>query len=165
MTIIPSTAITIDGNNAWLVIDGPRPGEYDDRHEVNRPCDTCNGTGAHILDELEDDRSFWKTEDCHACDGTGRHTFTLHVEGERLSIANGRLRRYDGFAIPVHVVEVLPIHDRPNGPQNTDGPMVYLFGSCWWVWRSVGNYEVVTLSEDAAPGMFAVRLAIHKAQA
>ena len=159
---IAATAITIDGPTAWLV--GP---DYTPAFiaTLNRPCDTCCGTGAHILDELEDDRSFWKTEDCPACQGTGQHTFTLDVEGECMSIANGRLRRYDGFAIAVHVVEVLPIHDHCADYKPADHICRAWQDERWYWHRSdLGDRpteEIVTLSADAAPGMSAVRMAVH----
>jgi hypothetical protein len=172
MSIIPSTAITIDGTTAWLV--GP---DYTPAFiaTLNRPCDTCDtydGLGCIGFPDGYDDP-------CPDCHGTGRHTFTLDVPCLCMTLpgCNGP---YKGGPcggtgtrhIAVHVVEVMPIvawdtvdlglpHPVPcmtvdphgNGLEVTERDAHDYFGI---------NRATPT---DTDPGMFAVRLEIHKAQA
>jgi hypothetical protein len=160
---IPSTAITIDDTTAWWVIDLKTAWR---RKHDNRPCDTCDGRkGTSGIIPYEYARYRTPCPDCH---GTGRHCFTLDVEGECMSIANGRLRRYDGFAISVHVVEVLEIVER-DGSIDMAGRLVThhvttgLMGSSVTtsIWDGREHLKIITLPADAAPGMYAVRLAVH----
>jgi hypothetical protein len=158
---IAATAITIDGDTAWLVVplSGYHPNVATTYTHYNRPCDRCHGCGRM----LEDDASRPTCPDCH---GTGQHTFTIDVEGECMSIANGRLRRYDGFAISVHVVAVLPIHGATgHWPDATHLSLDEGNRTVWlWTWTGQGfdfTRHYCTLPADAAPGMFAVRLAVH----
>jgi hypothetical protein len=153
---IPSTAITIDGPTAWWVIDLETAWR---RKHDNRPCDTCDGVG-HVRQRLSDAPGIHRPVTCHDCHGTGRHCFTLDVEGECMSIANGRLRRYDGFAISVHVVAELEIGDDHTWGEG------FLYGGKhlgpnWIVVGGGLDQPNITLPEDAAPGMYAVRLAVH----
>jgi hypothetical protein len=151
MSIIPSTAITIDGTTAWLVVECPPDSAPANWEQADKQCDTCNGYPGPT-----------QFEPRTCCDGTGRHTFTLHVEGERLSIANGMLRRYDGFAAPVHVVEVLPVMDRVIPA--IVGFHIAKTNQGWMLVESDGLYThltAITLPADAAPDKYAVRLAVH----
>jgi hypothetical protein len=166
---IAATAITIDGDTAWLAVEYPAPlgkATIVSYRELDRPCDRCHGTGRM----LEDDASRPRCPDCH---GTGQHTFTLDVECVLPMCVNGK-RGYwqDGhpcgycnatgtYQLSVHVVAMLEIKDRPGGPMRSDGPMLYRFGPSWWGWSDSGDYIAVTLPLDAAPGMYAVRLAVH----
>ena len=92
---------------------------------VVETCPTCEGRGWDVIRPIpgvnEDDVR------CPECSGTG------HV------------RR--GF---VRVVETLPVVDRPSGPEPSDGPIVYAFGSCMWAWWSANRYHAVRL--PASPG-------------
>jgi hypothetical protein len=46
------------------------------------------------------------------------------------------------------VHQLLPVRDRPSGPESGDGPMVYHFGSCYWLWHDKDHYEAIRLHRD-----------------
>ena len=74
------------------------------------------------------------TWDCPDCDNTGRHTFTVDIEGEGV--------RQVGNLLRVHISEVLPIVDE-------------------WGRDPFDTPRGITLPPNAAPGKYAVRLAVH----
>jgi hypothetical protein len=166
---IPRTDIAIDNetDTAWLVAEG-----HTSFHD--RPCDTCRGRkdfhptyGDHSKCPPKLCQYFGIG--CPDCDGTGRHTFTLDVDtnvGWR-GIEDGPPNLPDIFT--VHVVQVLPIvewdtvdlglpHAVPcmtidphgNGLEVTE--------------RDAHDYFGInrTLPASAAPGKYAVQLAIHE---
>jgi hypothetical protein len=162
MSIIPSTAITIDGTTAWTLFygtigeDGMR--DYD---ALNRPCDTCNGRGFRPLKEgptvgiMVIENGLSPLGGCPDCDCTGRHCFTLDVQEPcRCKADCGDINQ-----LAAHVVEVLPIveenEDAYHDPETISADML---GGFWH-----GNRQI-SLSDDAAAGKFAIRLEIHKAQ-
>jgi hypothetical protein len=174
---IAATAITINGDTAWLVVplSGYHPNVATTYTHYNRPCDRCHGTGRM----LEDDASRPTCPDCY---GTGRHTFTIDV---RCDLCEGHgafmdvspmkpcssCRGAGVTTLTVHVVEVLPIYaeDVPD-EQVPDGQshIVYNegvgeFDLLNWSdelghWRCDGT---IPLSADAAPGKYVVRMAVH----
>jgi hypothetical protein len=137
---ISATAITIDGDTAWWVIDLKTAWR---RKHDNRPCDTCDGTGhATFGNQVR------TSEECHDCDGSKRHTFNIHLsEGQHETLS-------------VHVVAELEI-----GDDHTFGEGFLYggkhFGPNWIVVGGGLDQPYVTLPADAAPGMYAVRLAVH----
>jgi hypothetical protein len=164
---IAATAITIDGDTAWLAVEYPAPlgkATIVSYRELDRPCDRCHGTGRM----LEDDASRPTCPDCH---GTGRHTFTIDVECEWCVGYGYLLGAPDHYeagsdavipctdddgeecndgsrSISVHVVEVL-------------GPITEVAPGVWTVRGNVHVGNLAPLPEDAADGMYAVRLAVH----
>ena len=170
--MIRADHIAIDGDTAWWIPEFNPMDWWIPQHE-NRPCDRCHGTGRM----LEDDDSHPACPDCH---GTGRHTFTLDVEcdecnesGKLGSDACWKCYAIGSKDITVHVVEVLPIYGRLDSPLPA--------GVSKWVWHSPNDLDAdrrgtflceiidnetqmtaVNLPAAAAPGMWAVRLAIHK---
>ena len=176
MTTIPQTDIAIDGDTAWLV---DTPGMSVGWEQRNRPCDTCEGSG-HVRKRLHDAPGIHRPVTCRNCGGTGRHTFTLDVEcdecnesGKLGSDACWKCYAIGSKDITVHVVEVLPIYGRLDSPLPA--------GVSKWVWHSPNDLDAdrrgtflceiidnetqmtaVNLPAAAAPGMWAVRLAIHK---
>jgi hypothetical protein len=182
---IPHTAIAIDGTTAWLVIDGPRPGEYDDRHEFNRPCDTCKGT--HLY------HNGIGADACPDCTN-GRHTFTLDVQcGDSIHLPFvPDLTDDDPLYVPgdrecsqcdesgtrtitVHVVDVLelvkgPCPDKTNAPHrrahlhldDNENQAGMCRENCDLVWDSPWkSRNLVTLPTSAAPGKYAVQIEVH----
>jgi hypothetical protein len=164
---IPSTDIDIDGTTAWLVIDGPRPGEYDDRHEFNRPCDTCDGVECSMGWDCDDTLCQCPCLHCH---GTGRHTFTLDVQCDCPTESNPE-PCMSITQLTVHVVAVLPIYaeDVPD-EEVPDGQSHIVYN------EGVGEFDLLNWSDDlghwrcdgtislpasAAPGKYAVRLEVH----
>jgi hypothetical protein len=162
MSIIPSTAITIDGPTAWLVVDESR---VLFRKHANRLCDTCNGYPGPT-----------QFEPRTCCDGTGRHTFTLEVKPTPCTINEdhyiGTMEWCACFpdiaTVSVHVVEVLPIvawdivdlglpHPVPCMTIDPHGNALEAdeAGVDWF------KAHDRTLPPDAAVGMFCVRLAVH----
>jgi hypothetical protein len=169
---IAATAITIDGDTAWLVVplSGYHPNVATTYTHYNRPCDTCAKIRAALGNATRND------EPCLSCgEIDGRHTFTLDVAQSNKSECDHRVIEKDTqwedhertcpLTLSVHVVEVLPIMDAwtdwvtPCIIPDVDGVWQLVTGSrdgteCW---------ELVDpdLPADAAPGMYAVRLAVH----
>jgi hypothetical protein len=190
---IPSTAIAIDGDTAWWIVEHPlcpthapcdcgRFGlPFGLPHcklscelgsvtglaralDLDRPCDTwrpiCNriGTGFGKPDH----------NGCPDCHGSKRHTFTLDVREPCRSDVD---RWNDIKTLSVHVVEVLPIIEWDTVDLGLPHPVPCMTidphgnaleadeaGVDWF------KAHDRTLPPDAAPGMFAVRLAIHKGE-
>jgi hypothetical protein len=176
---ISDTAITINGDTAWLVVplSGYHPNVATTYTHYNRPCDRCHGTGRM----LEDDASRPTCPDCH---GTGQHTFTLDVEcGDSIHLpfvpdltdddpwyvpGDRECRQCDESgtrSLSVHVVAVLPIHDHCADYKPADHICRAWQDERWYWHRSdLGDRpteEIVTLPPDAAPGMYAVRMEVH----
>jgi hypothetical protein len=135
---ISSTAITIHGPTAWLVVrsitDDLKYGTGR-RRTLDVECDNCEGDGF----DIPEDRST-----CWNCNGVGT------------------------YQLSVHVVEVLPIVER-DGSIGIAGRLVThhvttgLMGSSVTtsIWDGIEHLKFITLPADAAPGMYAVRLAVH----
>jgi hypothetical protein len=174
---IAATAITIDGATAWWVIDLETAWR---RKHDNRPCDTCSRRQAQTGAPTG--------MDCTDCHGTGRHTLTIDLECEWCVGYGYLLGAPDHYeagsdavipctdddgeecndgsrSISVHVVEMLEIRDgsKPcdDGTAHIrdDGPQ-YLSANRYVSMPARGMGEYVTLSEDAAPGKYVVRLAV-----
>jgi hypothetical protein len=142
---IPADSITIDDDRAWLVLDKGRMADF--THDADRPCETCDR-----IRKLPRDNEPTIVR-CTDCDSTGRFTFGVEVAGDVLDIEDGALRRYDGQAYRVHVVRVLPIVTWYAG-----GDMP------WPCFEMEPDVEVVQRWQrpaDAAPGKYAVELAVH----
>jgi hypothetical protein len=169
MSTISSTDITINGDTAWLVeIPNGLPPLTEmygsDERPMDRPCDTCNGDGRiseHLLIS-------WSA--CSDCGGTGRHTFTIDVPCLCMTLpgCNGP---YKGGpcggtgtrALTVHVVAVLPIESIMGACLNHKGQHVLVGHGLSVLCGGPGTDGVsaVTLPTSAAPGKYAVQLAVH----
>ena len=95
--MISADHIAIDGSTAWALDDKDRWWHVN----LDRPCDTCDGTG-----HGEDSGGIGGRATCTDCDGTGRHTFTLDV-AQRILESYGRYIE----TIKVHVVQVRSTDD------------------------------------------------------
>jgi hypothetical protein len=158
--MIPQTDISIDGSTAWALLTALAQyvpaGEFPETW-LNHPCDTCDGFGDlksfHLLSAT--------TSRCRDCDGTGRHTFTLDVEDPDAAPIYIPMTK----DLTVHVVEVMPIVDhlresrRPR-IQKLSAPK--MSGQTHWVDDGERPGKKIQLPATAAPGKWAVRLAIHK---
>lgn len=137
---------------------------------LDRPCDACAGTAANLLDELDDDHSFFKSEPCPDC-VDGRHAFTIEVE------CDGPVHRsdrpclngcaYGALTYRVSVIPgmVLPVYGEDPGDWpdmltadklcviiKNDGTAV--------LWDGAGDFTSLTLPPAAAPRMDAVKLKV-----
>jgi hypothetical protein len=173
MANIRSTAIAIDGDTATLIVRNHDRWFWETEHD--RPCDTCE-KDRKTLDSDEPSDVY-----CPECDSTRRLTFTLDVECdepdidrcEDQGVHNGptceERRCFKGrFAVSVHVAEVLPIIEWDTVDLGLPHPVPCMTidphgnaleadeaGVDWF------KAHDRTLPPDAAPGMFAVRLAVH----
>jgi hypothetical protein len=186
---IPHTAIAIDGNTAWLVMDEPDHDETMRWANLDRPCDTCDGVECSMGWDCDDTLCQCPCLHCH---GTGRHTFTLDVECEwcvgygYLLGAPDHYEAGSDAVIPctdddgeecndgtrqltVHVVAVLPIADEfDDGCDALPSIELRGDGSYWlydqdWV-SDLGSSvkpTAVALPVSAAPGKYAVQLEVH----
>jgi hypothetical protein len=178
---IKSTSVTIDGTTAWLVVECPPDSAPARWEQADKQCDTCNGTGRNIKP------STCELVVCPGCHGSKRHTFTLDVECEwcvGYGYLLGSPDHYEAGSdavfpctddageecndgtrqLSVHVVEVLPIHDHCADYKPADHICRAWQDERWYWHRSsrwVTTEKIVTLPADAAPGMWAVRLAVH----
>jgi hypothetical protein len=171
-TTIRASSITIDGPRAWLVVDYPAPlgsATIVSYRELNRLCEACHGAGWTMVRATTARRGQENCEaslTCRTCGGSKRHTFEIEVAGDVLDIEDGALRRYDGQAYRVHVVQVLPIVDNRStatrfdrlrlGPEGVDYPATLMRAN-----PSDDDLSLITLSADAAPGKFVAELAVH----
>lgn len=91
--------------------------------------------------------------DCH--DGKPVVEFQVPCPGSRTACPpfSRAMCRFGGEPHPAGrwtVTEALPIVERPSGPHPTDGAIVYLFGACWWLWRSAADYTPIRIDGDLA---------------
>jgi hypothetical protein len=170
MSAIPASdiSIDIDGTTAWLV---DTPGMSVGWELRNRPCDTCDGSGTCFHGGPD------VLPRCPDCDGTGRRTFTIELE---CPICNGKRSEFCGYGdglpddnpscsmgverVAVHVVEVLPIHDYCTDYKPADH-ICHAWRDDRWYWHRSERGDrptekIITLPDSAAPGMWAVLLAI-----
>jgi hypothetical protein len=163
---ISSTDIAIDGTTAWLVVDEANQIGFT---HYGRPCDTCKGYGQEAT--AHDGTVAGGYVDCPDCGGTGRHTFTLDVREPCRSEVDCW---NDIKTFTVHVVEVLPIVDA-TAPQQTVRADIIDWGEkhhrnspTRFVYMpadqtTAGTY-LPAFPTSAAPGKYAVRLAIHESE-
>lgn len=145
--MIPADHITIDGDTAWLVVASitapfgePLPAALD------RPCDTCGGTG---LVPPKPEPHPQVPGFCPDCDGTGRHTFTIGT------------RRV--HVVPGMVVPIMAASDKREDN---------LTERCIIMWDDYAELFDPDLNADrwtrialpiaAQPGMYAVQLEVHQ---
>lgn len=163
--MIPATSFqpSDDGTEAWGVDQTPAdsfPASWD---QADKPCGTCEGTT--IVDNVVNGPGDVTLRRCPDCDRTGRHTFTIEV-GDHWGLEGRQcpscIRTYR-----VHVLDVLPIHDWcPD--ENPARHICNAYQDERWVMhleldnRIVPSEQPVTLPPDAAPGKWAVRLAVHQ---
>jgi hypothetical protein len=156
--VIPADHISFNGDGtAWVVtermmntgLDAVVAGAFD------RRCDTCGGTLAQ--GQAPDDR-------CPDCGGTGRHTFTVEVgtytpngipDDPSIAIYCERRR------VSVVPGMVLPIVE--HGTEANGYP--FITKGLGWVMHHIPKAKavrsVITLPPAAAPGMWAVKLAVR----
>jgi hypothetical protein len=141
---IPASSITIDGDRAWLIAPPWPDGDPLKSWWVwqDHPCMTCKGTNLY--------HNGMGADACPDC-ADGRHTFEIDVEdleAAPIYIGHGMTTTYR-----VHVVRVLPIVTWYAG-----GDMP------WPCFEMEPDVEVVQRWQrpaDAAPGKYAVELAVH----
>ena len=166
--MIPADQIAFDGDTAWWVKNKPTYDGADGATltSLDRPCDTCDGTGANQPDEDYDDINLaWATDDDTAelydctggCDGTGRHTFTIEVSfgvmtrGFRIH----RVSVVPGMVLPI-VADADDLPDCPPLIEMDDGGVRFFDEGV----VETNDAEPITLPPAAAPGMWAVKLRI-----
>jgi len=147
--MINADSISIQGDRAWLLY---RPG-VDPMvrwKQANRPCDTCDGRRWSLGDRTP---GLYDAVPCKDCID-GRHCFDIEVE-----YAHNEGAWQD---LTVHVIEVLPIVG--NGICGVERHVVDrgADGDDWHVCSSLNAWEQITLPPAAAPGQWAVELAVHK---
>jgi hypothetical protein len=142
---------------AWRIMD------HDYREgpglDPDRPCDTCGGQTRYEGDNFH----------CPDCSGTGRHTFTVEVETFTVFDASdgGRGIRYEPSTHRVSVVPggmVLPIVDDVGPVPSETHIRITGGGIAWLAERIEGGgwrHTEITLPPAAAPGMWAVKLAVQ----
>lgn len=156
--MIPADHITIDKGTAWCAfkLDGP------DRlawwKYVDRPCDTCGGQDVRTLNATG-----WH-DHCTDCGGTGRHTFEIEVPGNVFGWGGKRGDEPHTLRVSVVPGVVLPIVDSANSHDVPDDCIDLRSGGitkhrCGPVWEPVDDFPPA-----AKPGMWVVRLAVHRAR-
>jgi len=126
------------------------------RDAQDRPCDTCLGRTRYEGDNFV----------CPDCID-GRHTFTVEVDHRLWMEGNYIDGHIDTIRVSVVPGMVLPIYDdnderafRPYdrciiiGTRPQDEGIVV-------IWSGDGDFEQITLPPAAAPGMWAVKLAVQ----
>jgi hypothetical protein len=167
MNTIPNTHWQDNGDGtAWVVLDAGRMADF--THDVDRPCDTCDGEGYEWDDD--DDGSY----DCPDCDCTGRPTFEVEVECVNYgdthigSAKSGTGRCENGgcaggvATLRVHVVPgtVLQLLDGDVKRDEYPTDAIYHSAGVGW-WRDSDYERIITLPDAAKPGMWAVLLEVH----
>jgi hypothetical protein len=135
------------------------------RH-LDRPCDGCS-------DHWGEDDDEWDPSRCPDCSGTGRHTFTVEVEYEVVDSwtttgpNNTAAKHWDGkFKKEPHVlrVSVVPgmVLEIVNGLNDLPERSCIWTSSegTFWLMHE-GEASIITLPPAAAPGMWAVKLAVQ----
>jgi hypothetical protein len=162
VSIIPSTAIAIDGATAWLIMDEPDHDETMRWANLDRTCHTCGGTGTNRVNV---NRSLKGLKGCAPCCGTGRHTFEIPTS--EVFIAGDGENAIRITALTVHVVEVLLIYPIFGvGDASLDRTIPHIMMDDTGAWYLDGDQGIrnITLSTSAAPGKYAVRLALHESE-
>jgi hypothetical protein len=144
-----------DGTACWVIPDLMSILTDYGKPPLDRPCDTCGGTLAQ--GQAPDDR-------CPDCGGTGRHTFTVEVgtytpngipDDPSIAIYCERRR------VSVVPGMVLPIVE--HGTEANGYP--FITKGLGWVMHHIPKAKavrsVITLPPAAAPGMWAVKLAVR----
>ena len=155
--MIPSDSIAIDGDTAgWLVSDTQVALMSGWSEALDRPCDTCGGSG------MDDD-----VIDCAHCSGTGGHSFDIDYEdrrslpGKALATTISRER-----TLSVHVVDVLPIAavDHWIEGESCVDTLGNLWFPCWTREDEPAHYLAghALIPSAAKPGDWIVQLAIHE---
>lgn len=158
-----ASRISIYDKFAWWVVD-----DKDHLPQMwNRNCNECDGQGF-----------FYMPEDgiqCPDCHSTGRHCFTLIAavpcegcddseDGPGVDCIDCDERGYWLRRITVHVEEVLPIYPIFGaGEVNHDRTLPHLMMDDTGAWYLDGDQGIrnAILPTDAAPGKWAVFLAVH----
>jgi hypothetical protein len=165
MSVIPHTAITIEGDTAWWVKPAALQDGLTDPKSAwmfNRPCDTCDGSGSFPAIQSQ-------TDPCPDCAGTGRHTFTLDVQLPWAAKAVNNIFTDEveqaTRQITVHILEVLPIVYDWNDWMTKPLVSIEQDGSAVLVENRIDGFcekvTDITLPTDAASGMWAVKMALH----
>jgi len=161
-----------DGTVWWVLMPIDRVQLAAKEADIDRPCDTCDSGDLRPAGWLYIRGEGWQL--CPDCDGTGRHTFTVEVERpipmlnanpDRPDITSNEIRTYRVSVVPG---TVLPIFDLDGSDGNNeanimwddvDGSFLY-YPAGWYDDRDLGE-QTVTLPSAAAPGMWAVKLAVQ----
>jgi hypothetical protein len=148
--VIAADRITIDGNEAWWVPPWTQA-SLPPIANLNRPCETC------------DETSYVQGEEFVRCDCIdGRHTFDIEV-GRPFWLADPPTPRSRTYRAAI--IEVLPIfgenHDDWPSPHPPGPAYVRLNDSGRAFLLTPFESHEITLPSAAAPGMYAVRLAVR----
>lgn len=155
--IVSADRIVIDGDTGWWVQDQ----QWGWLSELNRPCETCDGTGKRQFVPAYEGGPPRSTRLPHCPDCiNGRHTFDLSVEQHR-----GFFRT----AYRAAIIEVLPIIEPlpESGFQIHDSPAIFSdpnWRGEWFKRTARGDVDGIGPKDSlpaAAPGMHAVRLAVR----
>ena len=144
-----------DDGTAWWVCVGdvqPASGQDEVLWELDRPCETCDGTGEIV--EAHGTSGFDVT-DCWSCDGTDRHTFDVTiVAGELCDEYPFRVSIVPGMVLPIG--KLGQIGSRAHIVADTDfgGEPVFDY------WDGVDWHNDITLPPAAKVGTWAVKLRV-----
>lgn len=162
--MIAADHFLLDGDHAWLVITQTQM-EMESWHYHDSPCFNCEGQHDGTRDTY-----------CPDCID-GRHTFDIEVEhpgpeGAHIASTDGTYRR----VLRVHVVPGMVL--RLTAFPMLIGSHISQFGDEWTYWpctddepmivdtpgglQFTDNFHFVTLPPAAKPGMWAVKLAVHR---
>lgn len=144
---------TEDDHHAYANVDHDNIG-------LDRPCDTCGGSGTCGASANGQSIGWQRCNDCH---GTGRHVFQIEVVnmGTPYQPAKPHYR-----TLRVHVVPgmVLPIVADVGRPVPSETHIRITGGGIAWLAERIDGggwrHTEITLPPDAKPGMWAVKLAV-----
>ena len=172
--MIPATHfLPLHDGTAWVVFgddDNERdffPAEW--VTDLDRPCDTCDGTGAQNPDEDYDDINIaWAVDvdtgplyDCTADCIDGRHTFDIEVPRHVAPMRDG-IHIGTTVTLQVSIIPgmILPIRDNETdyGTPNHSGDMFICADGTAYIDTPEDYMTDITLPSAAAPGMWAVKL-------
>jgi hypothetical protein len=150
MSVIPHTAITIEGDTALHVCSLFPADVY---RQFNHLCDTCQG-------EKEAWYDGWHDIDCPDCYNTGRHTFEILIS--EVFVAGDGDNAIRITELTVHVLEVIPIYGVVQQPKGY--PFIMMHdekATLHHIPKAQAVRTMINLPDDADSDMYGVRLAVH----